>query len=161
MWKYRRFRTTIGGKSNIKEEYLKSFIVRKPTKSIEKLHPAAKRVYNKMIQEPEPLTYKLKDIPEKDSKYYWEISKPLGDTAHIPFHVARTHTDNLPVYTEYKAMRSIKQTLIRNIKGDIEEFKREVSKIVSNSEVTHKTGKIIINGMHSQKVKLWLRRLGF
>jgi large subunit ribosomal protein L49 len=151
----------MGGKTHVKEEYLKTMIVRKPTQKLDNLHPAAKRVFNRMIQEPEPLTYKLQEIPEKDAGYYWEISKPLGNTENIPFSVTRTHTENLPVYTEFKAMRSIKETHIRNIKGDVEEFKRELRKIVSNADVTHRVGKVIINGMHTQKVKLWLRKLGF
>jgi large subunit ribosomal protein L49 len=161
MYKYRRFRTTMGGKTGIKEEFLKKFIVRKPTGKLDRLHPDAKRVYNRMIQEPEPLKYKLREIPEKEANYYWEISNPLGGTEALPFQVMRTHTNNLPVYMEYKNGRSIQETHIRHIHGDVEEFKRELSKIVSNSVVTHKIGKVIVKGKHCEKVKLWLRRLGF
>ena len=38
---------------------------------------------------------------------------------------------------------------------------RELKKVVSNSEVTQKIGRIEIKGIHSQKVKLYLRKLGF
>ena len=143
MWKVRRFRTTMGGKLNVKEEYLKSFIVRQPLGKFDRLHPDAKKIYNRMIQEPEPLKYKLQEISEKESNYYWETNKPLGGTEILPFQVIRTHTDNLPVYMDYKNDRNIKRTVIRHVKGDIEEFKRELKKIVSNAEVYHNVGKIV------------------
>src|SRR5690242_4229882 len=128
MWKYRRFRPTMGNKSNVREEFIKTFIVRKPIDKIDRLHPAAKKVYNRMIQEPEPLKYKLQEIPEKEKNYYWEISNPLGNTEHLPFQVMRTHTNNLPVYMDYKQGRTVKQTIIRHIRGDVEEFKKELTK---------------------------------
>lgn len=161
MWKYRRFRTTMGGKTNIKEEYLKKFIMRQSTGKLDRLHPNAKRVYNRMIQQPEPLTYKLQEIPEREKNYFWEISKPIGGTEHLPFQIMRTHTNNLPVYMDYKMGRSQKKTVIRHIMGDVEAFKKELSKIVSNSEIEHKVGKVIVTGKHTEKVKLWLRKLGF
>ncbi len=162
MWKLRRFRTTMGGKrSGIKEEYLNKFLVRQPVGKLDRLNPNAKRVYNRMIQEPEPLTYKLQEIPQREADYNWEISKPLGNTEMLPFKIMRTHTNNLPVYSDYKNNRIIRETIVRNISGDVEEFKKELSKIVSNAEIKHKVGKVIVTGMHSLKIKLWLRRLGF
>ena len=56
-------------------------------------------------------------------------------------------------------MRKI--TVVRRITGDIEEFKTELAKIVSNAPIEEKMGRIEISGIHSDKVKLWLRRLGF
>ena len=161
MHKYRRFKTTMTNRANITEDYVKNFIVRSPVSKLNDLHPEAKREYNRIIQEPLPLTYKLQDISEKLSNLRYEISNPLGGTQHIPFSIIRTHTNNLPVYTEYKNNRNIKQTIIRHIQGDVEEFKNELSKIVSNSNVTHKTGKVVVKGLHEEKIKLWLRRLGF
>lgn len=52
-------------------------------------------------------------------------------------------------------------TVIRKIEGDIEAFKQELSKIVSNSDIEEKVGRLEVSGIHSQKVKLWLTRLGF
>jgi len=161
MWKYRRFRTSIGGKSNVKEEYMKSFIVRQPTGKLDKLHPAAKRIYNQMIQEPQALKFKLQNIPENQSNYYWDIIKPIGGTEQLPFKIIRTHTDNLPVYMIYKNGRAIQETVIRHIQGDVEEFKNELKKVVSNAVVINKVGKVIIKGKHTEKIKFWLRRLGF
>ena len=54
-----------------------------------------------------------------------------------------------------------KVTIVRKIFGDVNEFKNELSKIVSNSPIEEKMGRIEIAGFHTQKVKLWLRRLGF
>ena len=54
-----------------------------------------------------------------------------------------------------------KVTVVRRIYGDINEFKTELSKVVSNAPIEEKMGRIEISGIHSDKVKLWLRRLGF
>ena len=155
MYKYRRFKTPYS-KGWIAPDYLKQNIVREPTGKLDKLHPNAKRVYNRMIQEPEPLNYKL-----QDAALIKDLEIPLGNTLALPFQITRTHTNNLPVYTEYKDMRNTKKTIIRLVSGDIEEFKKELSKIVSNSHIELKTGKVIISGLHKEKITLWLRRLGF
>ena len=52
-------------------------------------------------------------------------------------------------------------TVIRKIYGDVGEFKTELSKIVSNADITEKMGRLEVSGLHSQKVKFWLTRLGF
>ncbi len=54
-----------------------------------------------------------------------------------------------------------KLTVVRKIYGDVNEFKTELAKVVSNAPIEEKMGRIEINGMHAEKVKLWLRRLGF
>ncbi len=100
MWKYRQsFSTAIKNKPKITEEYIKTFLVRKPVGNMEDLHPRAKREFNRVIREPEPLTYKLKDISEKETNSFYELSGPIGGTENIPFAIKRTHTNNLPVYT--------------------------------------------------------------
>jgi large subunit ribosomal protein L49 len=161
MWKFRRFRTSITPRKDVYPDYLKKFIVRQPVGKIERMHPDAKKVYNRMIQEPQPLKYKLQEISPEQKNYFWDIQNPLGGNEHVPFKIFRTHTNNLPVYSEYTHERTVKKTVIRHIIGDIDEFKRELSKIVSNAEIKHKTGKVIVSGMHAEKIKLWLRRLGF
>lgn len=50
---------------------------------------------------------------------------------------------------------------MRKVFGDIEEFKVELAKVVSNAPIEEKMGRVEISGMHAEKVKLWLRRLGF
>ena len=67
----------------------------------------------------------------------------------------------MPVYTDYRVGGMRKVTVVRRITGDLNEFKAELSKIVSNSPIEEKMGRLEISGLHSEKVKLWLRRLGF
>ena len=64
------------------------------------------------------------------------------------------------MYSEYKHGGQQKKTVIRNIFGDIEEFKEELSKVVSNSPIIEKMGRLEVSGIHTSKVKLWLTRLG-
>ena len=96
---------------------------------------------------------------EKYKDYH--INEPLGPIDDLPFAVDRTHKSNLPVYTNYRHGGQQKRTVIRNISGDVNQFKDELSKIVSNAPMTEKMGRIEVNGLHSAKIKLWLTRLGF
>ena len=73
----------------------------------------------------------------------------------------RTKTNNLPVYTDFKCGNTNKTTILRRITGDMDELKTELIKITGNSEVIIKHGKIEIKGLHSEKIKKWLRCLGF
>ena len=95
------------------------------------------------------------------SSIFVPLNKPLGTLEELPFAVERTHKGNLPVYTDVRAGGERKVTVVRRIFGDIETFKSELSKIVSNSPIEDKNGRIEISGFHTQKVKLWLTRLGF
>jgi large subunit ribosomal protein L49 len=67
----------------------------------------------------------------------------------------------LPVYTDLRTGGSRQLTVVRKIYGDVEAFKSELSKVCSNAPITDKMGRLEVNGIHSQKVKLWLTRLGF
>ena len=67
----------------------------------------------------------------------------------------------MPVYSDFKLGGSQKRTVIRNISGDLFAFKEELSKVVSNSPITEKMGRLEVSGIHTSKVKLWLTRLGF
>ena len=73
----------------------------------------------------------------------------------------RTHVGNLPVYTEYKNDRNQKLTIIRKVSGDVDEFKTELAKVVSNYDVKEKQGQVIVKGIHAEVIKMWLTRLGF
>ena len=89
------------------------------------------------------------------------LNKPLGVLEELPFDVVRTHKGNLPVYTDRRAGGQRKVTVVRKIYGDIDAFKEELSKIVSNSPIEDKQGRLEVSGFHTQKIKLWLTRLGF
>lgn len=65
------------------------------------------------------------------------------------------------MYTEYRSGGQQKVTIIRKIMGDVDGFKSELAKVCSNAPIEEKIGRVEVNGIHSEKVKLWLRRLGF
>ena len=61
----------------------------------------------------------------------------------------RTFRNNLPVYTDFRNGGSRKLTVVRKVLGDVNEFKEELAKVVSNSPIEEKMGRIEINGVHS------------
>ena len=77
------------------------------------------------------------------------LDKPLGVLEELPFEVSRTHKGNLPVYADRRAGGGRKVTVVRKIYGDIEAFKEELSKIVSNSPIEDKQGRLEISGFHT------------
>ncbi len=90
--------------------------------------------------------------------YYNPISNntPLQPKEDITFKIKRTHTNNLPVYTDYKHHHEIKFTIIRNIIGNVNDLANEIKKITSNSDVEIKTGKIMVKGIHLEKIRNYL-----
>ncbi len=54
----------------------------------------------------------------------------------------------MPVYTDTRAGGQRKVTVVRKILGDSEAFKAELSKIVSNSPIEEKNGRLEISGFH-------------
>ncbi|OMJ74568.1 hypothetical protein SteCoe_26467 [Stentor coeruleus] len=121
-----------------------------------KTHPLHKALYNRTSQTPLPLKYKLQDLPNSSIH-----GPPLGGTELLPFQIERTHVGNLPVYSDYKIDGNLKRTVIRKISGDIEEFKTELSKVVSNYDIYERVGRVEVKGLHGEVIKTWLRRLGF
>ena len=67
----------------------------------------------------------------------------------------------MPVYTDYRVGGQRKVTVVRKVSGDLNALKEELSKVVSNSPIEEKMGRIEISGLHAEKVKLWMRRVGF
>ena len=49
--------------NKLNQSYMEKMIVREPKTNPENLHPAAKLKYNRMMQEPKPLTFKLHAWP--------------------------------------------------------------------------------------------------
>ena len=94
-------------------------------------------------------------------RLFTHLNDPLGPLEELPFEVERTHKGNLPVYTDIRSGGTRSLTVVRKITGDIDAFKTELSKVVSNSPIEEKMGRLEVSGIHSQKVKLWLTRLGF
>ena len=154
-WQKYLIRKELSGKKLASYGMIQKMLPRLPTYNYNKMHPRAKLIFKSMIQKPLPLDYKLKDYNDSC------INTPLGTDDNIPFSIKRTHTNNLPVYTRYKQQHEIKRTVIRHINGDVNDLVKEVKKITSNSEVEIKVGRIEIKGLHAEKIKNYLYRLGF
>ena len=73
----------------------------------------------------------------------------------------RSNKGNLPVYTDFRSGGNRHLTVVRKVEGDLAAFRTELSKVVSNATIEEKMGRLEISGIHTQKVKLWLTRLGF
>jgi len=84
MYKHRRFQTAISGTRWVSESYLKTYLPRQPVGKLENLHPSAKKVYNRMIQTPEPLNYKLLQTPLTPPLF---DPNPQGTQQILPFKV--------------------------------------------------------------------------
>lgn len=84
MYKHRRFQTAISGTRWVSESYLKTFLPRQPVGKLEKLHPNAKKIYNRMVQTPLPLNYKLLPTPASPPLFEFE---PKGNQENLPFKV--------------------------------------------------------------------------
>ena len=89
------------------------------------------------------------------------LPQPLGTISEMPFRVERTHKGNLPVFTDLRSGGTRELTVVRKIYGDVDKLKNELAKVCSNSKIEEKVGRLEISGKHTQKVKLWLTRVGF
>lgn len=122
-------------------------IVREPVNKEKNLHPHVKERWEQQTQAPEPLTFKLhemsalqKDLGDRDflATSFRPSSTPLGPLETLPFQVDRTFKGNLPVYTDQKASGNKQSTVVRKIYGDVDAFKMELAKVVSNSPIEEK-----------------------
>lgn len=86
MYRHRRFQTAISGTRWVSETYLKTYLPRQPVGKLERLHPAAKKVYNRMVQKPLPLNYKL--LPNPETPPIFDI-EPQGTQEILPFKVIK------------------------------------------------------------------------
>ena len=143
--------------NKISDTMIEKMIVRKPTDRYKRMHPNIRKMINQTTQPLLPLTYKLQELPDPDTTF----NTPMGVGEEVPFEVKRTANGNLPVYTKFTNNGMRKLTVIRHLYGDIDSFKEELAKIVSNQDIFEKTGRIEVKGLHKQKIDLWLRRLGF
>lgn len=131
-------------------------IVKKPDYFTKRMQIRTMLKLNKTLQEPKPLKFKLNEF-NPDTLYkaaHNFIVKPT-------FWVDRTHTSSLPVYSEYKQKHLVKRTIVRKVSGNLNDLVDELKKITSNSPIKVFTGRIEIDGLHVDKVKYYLTRLGF
>ena len=65
-----------------------------------------------------------KTLGDEEFLRQWTPSnKPLGPIEKLPFDIERTHTGNLPVYTDIRTGGTRQCTVVRKIFGDVEAFK--------------------------------------
>jgi large subunit ribosomal protein L49 len=82
--------------------------------------------------------------------------------ASLPFHVSRSKSGNLPVYTEYRHGRNKIVTILRKYIGDETVLFQEVRRVVGQDvQVRRYAGRFEIDGNVVQPLALWLRKLGF
>ena len=77
------------------------------------------------------------------------LNKPLGALEELPFQIERSFKGNLPVYTDLRAGGQRKVTVVRKIFGDVDAFKQELAKIVSNAPIEEKNGRLEVSGFHT------------
>lgn len=53
------------------------------------------------------------------------------------------------MYTDIRAGGTRQLTVVRKVLGDVEAFKLELQKVVSNAPITEKMGRFEVNGIHS------------
>lgn len=111
----------------------------------------------------------LQLAPEFSAESPTELpSNPVrSQTKRLPYHVSRTPTNNLPIYSDIKAGKTLKQTLIRKITGDAYVLRDELKKELNldpereTCEVNAITGHIIIKGWCRPRVERFLSDRGF
>jgi translation initiation factor 1 (eIF-1/SUI1) len=81
-------------------------------------------------------------------------------TAQV-FSVSRTTYNNLPVYTSVKFDGAQVRTVLRNVSGNLEKFKTDMSSVCGGLPVYEKVGRFEIQGDHTDRLKHWLTSLGF
>jgi large subunit ribosomal protein L49 len=88
-------------------------------------------------------------------------------TQKLPYHVSRTPTNNLPIYSDIKAGKTLKLTRIRKITGDVQALKNEIIQALKldpereKAEVNPLTGHIVIKGRHTRSLQKFLTEKGF
>lgn len=140
-----------------KVSVLKAMLLREPHLRYKNIHPKAIQRLLRITKAPEPLKYKLHPISVEIGLPH---AAPLGALEELPFHIERSVSGNLPVYVRYRNERAVKRTIVRKISGDVEEFAKELTKVVSNNTVNIKVGRVEVPGVHRESINTWLLRLG-
>eukprot|EP00746_Dinoflagellata_sp_MGD_P045117 gnl/MRDRNA2_/MRDRNA2_210538_c0_seq1.p1 gnl/MRDRNA2_/MRDRNA2_210538_c0~~gnl/MRDRNA2_/MRDRNA2_210538_c0_seq1.p1 ORF type:complete len:192 (+),score=7.13 gnl/MRDRNA2_/MRDRNA2_210538_c0_seq1:76-651(+) len=80
---------------------------------------------------------------------------------HCPFEIRRTKSDNMPVYVYHRRNRNICVTVVRKVKGDQEEFRKELEFLCRCRITVGKSGFLEIPGNHRRTVSAYLRGIGY
>ena len=87
---------------------------------------------------------------------------PPEVTPILPFRIERAGVSGgLPVYTDFKAGRTKRVTILRKCRGDILLLRDEMEKVTDGVEVRIRPGRLEVDGNYEKRLKKWLIGLGF
>jgi large subunit ribosomal protein L49 len=96
-----------------------------------------------------------------------KTQKPSAISIELPppkYHVSRSNSKNLPVYTDYKRGGNLHLTTVRKITGDMSALRDELrvylNKKNEDVKINSLTGHVIIKGHHSAQIKTFLEARG-
>lgn len=88
------------------------------------------------------------------------VSSPSTTDSKLPYHVSRTVSNSLPVYSEFKGNRSLRLTVVRKIAGDAVVLKNDLVQALGidpkDAKVTQPAKHIWIKGRYNQEVMDYL-----
>lgn len=106
------------------------------------------------------------EVPSQATSVIPETATP-ADITKFPYYIQRIRpSGQLPIYTDLKAMGTLKQTRIRKISGDVHALKRELKEFLGiqkekDCAVNPVTGHIILKGHWKSEVDGFLVAKGF
>ena len=103
---------------------------------------------------------RLVEIAKSPSRW----APPADPPPELPFHVKRSRTNNLPVYTDKKAGGSQIITIVRKVTGDVKELEKCLRYKLGNDlhyQVNELTSQVRVKGNHKEPIVQWLKELGF
>jgi large subunit ribosomal protein L49 len=105
------------------------------------------------------------EIEETDTSAEASPSPSQTDRPTLPYHVSRTHTNNLPVYTDIKSGGTRLETRIQKVHGNSHALLKDVSNALSLADVKAYVklpgGHVIFAGRHKERIVDFLLKRGF
>ena len=77
----------------------------------------------------------------------------------LPFSVIRTVNGELPVYKIYRNNGKVVNSVIKHVRGDVNEFRKAVANVCESPVKLH-MGSVEVRGIHTWKVKEYLESIG-
>ncbi|KAI6656493.1 39S ribosomal protein L49, mitochondrial [Oopsacas minuta] len=95
----------------------------------------------------------------------WQPPNPCGPIVkNLPFHIFRSRTNNLPVYSRFRAKGPKVNTVIRRIAGDKSALVAVLVRVLGSDRITEvdiREGKINLRGNRVEEIMKVLYRMGF
>ena len=77
----------------------------------------------------------------------------------LPYTVSRTVNGELPVYKVFKGNGTIVNTIVRNVQGDMDTLRKDLSNVCESPVKVH-MGSLEVRGIHTWKIKEYLESIG-